>query len=861
MVAAPPPRGRGSGGAERAPGGPPGLAAWHLPPSTRDAAAGGVARDGTELDAEAALADAEALLGAGGVRELPEARSASVPSGLSPIGSPSTAGGSRANSEAAVAVAGAAPAPAPAARLSSADGEDTAIAVGQAEQLAAAASRSPSPATAHAEVEGGQAANLTVNAGPLMRAGNGSWASPEDVEEAEAKAEVDAALAKAAAEEAAEKGGQQAEEKAALGHPGDDETEPEAGDMKNQEDDLESRVAKETKSKALAEMLGGIRVELYKVRHSLDALKKDVQDGIRVEPVDPAEHSVYPLSTCMQCILGLTALYFLVYMAMAICKVLTEIFVLGENTTVELSLQGACDTVFYAPMLCVLFLGAQLRATQISQGERGPPATMELAMQACSWSVLVQTVLVLAIPAFTGQAAEVCEDLVHAPHVESRATAGLLTLIRYSAMLGLYMGFSVVSAMVILMDAQTLGVSPVDLWDDPTTAQTEYAPEVSAAMCCTISLTLLFFAVYLCRAVLRSLLELSGAGTLPDSVHDHPSSARRWVESWEAAVRACTHATNLAPMVCILFMAAGIQALEQDPKNGRPQWWAEGCFYACAWAIYAQVLIVLAARLFGVDPNVGSTAVKALARGISKVEVDAAEDLRQLVLAEVTAAEKGVIYLRVAAMFLAFVSVSGVVLSVFVATSVKEDQPAPTVAPAMWCAITLACLYFAVYLVLFLTHATAMITFQVARLSDERVERVFCVVRVIRMAEYTVKLCPMTAILWVAARMRALHLSDYRGSVQCWAQDAMYVATFALVLQLLVVLGASALSPRVEVDEVGSPISRNMKYLPGKAFLEAMKAASFVALYGGVLLVGVSVLTIRPETAGCPRHGFFPLVA
>merc|ERR1719277_2591661 len=118
----------------------------------------------------------------------------------------------------------------------------------------------------------------------------------------------------------------------------------------------------------------------------------------------------------------------------------------------------------------------------------------------------------------------------------------------------------------------------------------------------------------------------------------------------------------------------------------------------------------------------------------------------------------------------------------------------------------------------------------------------------------------MTAILCLAVRERALDLSDYMGSPQCWAQDAMYATTAALLLQLLLVLMGGTLSRGVGVDEAGSPVARGMKYVPGKVALEATRAAAFLALYGGLAVIGASVLTIRPETAGCLRRGFHPLV-
>merc|ERR1719291_633356 len=170
-------------------------------------------------------------------------------------------------------------------------------------------------------------------------------------------------------------------------------------------------------------------------------------------------------------------------------------------------------------------------------------------------------------------------------------------------------------------------------------------------------------------------------------------------------------------------------------------------------------------------------------------------------------------------------------------------------------------MYFVVYLALFVVQATAMVIFNfAATISHDRIESLLRTVRIFKMGECTVRLYPMVALLFLGARMRALHLSDYQGSPQCWAQNAMYAATFALMVQLLVILAAGTVSKKVGVGPDGSPVTKGMVYVPGRVFLEVIKVVSFVALYGGILLVGASVLSIRPEIAGCPWRGFQPLL-
>jgi len=679
----------------------------------------------------------------------------------------------------------------------------------------------------------------------------------KDVDEEEVKREVDAELAK---EDAFEKGEEAEREAKAV--PSDavkkDDVEKALDEKWDKTKSLQKEIADQTHSKALSEMLTRVRMDTYMIRQKIDILEREISDGVTLEEADPADKLVFPLSVCMQCILMLTVQYFIVYTVLAASKVFIDCFSLGECTTLEMALQGACDTVFYAPMLCVLFLGAQLRASQISQGRKDPPEIAEIAMQVCCWSVLVQTLLVLSIPLFTGKAAMVGEEGIVMPTTDDRAMAGLLSLIRYTAMAGLYVGFTIVCIVAMLMDARMLEVHPVDIWDDPTTAETEYAPHLSVAMRCTIVLTQLFFLLYLLHAVLSSIVQFVGNAGLPDTIHRPPRSfARRWVLKWERCLKACTQSVSVAPMVCTLLMAARMRALELNPKDGKPEWWAEKLFYVVVGAIIVQVVLVFLSAGAGMESKV-IFFNGAIARGSPN---DDGKDLEELACAEASGLELMVMMLQSLVLFVAYGAVLGVVWSILVARDVAEGAPPAPITPTMLCVLILSAMYFFIHIGLFLASAVAACIFSFATtVTHERVESVLRMVHLFKLAEYTVKLCPMMAVLCLGVRERALNLSAYQGSPQCWAQDAMYVATFALLLQLLLVLIGGTFSPGVGVDESGSPVTRGMKYVPGMVALEAAKALAFVALYGGLALVAVSVLVIRPETAGCEARGFRPLV-
>merc|ERR1719298_342591 len=55
-------------------------------------------------------------------------------------------------------------------------------------------------------------------------------------------------------------------------------------------------------------------------------------------------------------------------------------------------------------------------------------------------------------------------------------------------------------------------------------------------------------------------------------------------------------------------------------------------------------------------------------------------------------------------------------------------------------------------------------------------------------AQKTVMFCPMLAILFIGVRMRALQITDQKGAPQGWAQQGMFLCTYSLMAQVLMVL-------------------------------------------------------------------------
>lgn len=176
-------------------------------------------------------------------------------------------------------------------------------------------------------------------------------------------------------------------------------------------------------------------------------------------------------------------------------------------------------------------------------------------------------------------------------------------------------------------------------------------------------------------------------------------------------------------------------------------------------------------------------------------------------------------------------------LAVTFAVAWSRFDPDP-LAPTLRCVVALSLAYFLVFLAIFFSEDCGLKCCNAANALGS-----------------TVKVAPMLAVLFLAARMRAWQLS-HGGSPQCWAQDAMYFATGALLVQVFLVLIVCATNRDVDVDGLGALVNmHNMRYAPGRFTSGLLQFLALLGLYGGCVVVVLSILTIRPETANCGEDG------
>merc|ERR1719152_1118192 len=475
--------------------------------------------------------------------------------------------------------------------------------------------------------------------------------------------------------------------------------------------------------------------------HGEQAFLQADDNPMQKVPVVGNQFKVNPVSTSMQCVISLTIQYMLVYTALALARTAAKSMGVDYGKTPILGiLNTAVLTVNFAPMLAILFLACRMRVTWLTQGKGNPPEDVQVAMYCATYAVLAMTLVVCVIPIFTGKVFGVDVKTGDIPSdakpFEQPIIAGCFTALKFLIMLGLYAGALVVVYGIINFEP------PKGTWPG------DVVPPVSPAVQCVMILSCQYFAVY-------------GAIQVCKSVEEWLSFKNQFLHTLQEACSTATLSMNFAPMLAILFIGARMRALQMDPVHGHPQTWAQNCFFMCTYALMAQTLLCIAIPII-----LGGTAKP------GDVEGDMVYDVPNKGLGSILTV------VRFAITFCIYIGFSCVIYSIFVIEHPAGPQYTPPISVTMQCVINLTVQYFTVYLLLWIGQtAKDFLGWELRRVSE-----------LMENAKATIAFCPMLAILFVGTRMRALLITNNRGAPQGWVQDGMYMASWAVLVQFLMVL-------------------------------------------------------------------------
>jgi len=535
-------------------------------------------------------------------------------------------------------------------------------------------------------------------------------------------------------------------------------------------------------------------------------------EGVKQVPVVGSKFETNQgVPTAMQCVVSLTIQFMLIYTALALCRMGADAFGLKyDNLPIQKILQTASLTVAFAPMLAILFLAFRMRVNQLTKNRGNPPVWAQICMYFCTYAVLLMTLIVCVIPLFTGETIGVDPKTGDIPQdtqpFTSQACAIAFTVLKYLILLMLYGGSLAVVYGIITF------VPPAGTW--PEGKKFPVAPAVQ----CTIILACQYFLVYGGIQVARTWTQFVGV-------------AANFTSKAENALMTATASMNFAPMLAVLFIGARMRALNMDPINGNPQKWAQNCFFMCTYALLAQTILSVAV------PLVLQGDVKA-----GKVEGDMEYEVENKMLGSILAIGRYVMMICI------YVGVGCVIYSIFTIEHPKGPEYTIPISPTMQCVINLTFQFFFVYIWIWAAITVKEFTGFEWALLTQTMEN----------CKGVVMFCPMLAILFVGTRMYALQITDNKGAPQGWVQDGMYMATWSLLIQFVMVLVTPcATGEPAQVDEDG-----NIKWEPDNKILfyavVIIRWLGFILLYGGIIAVITGLYTMTPETAN--GRGAVPLV-
>merc|ERR1719426_499414 len=279
----------------------------------------------------------------------------------------------------------------------------------------------------------------------------------------------------------------------------------------------------------------------------------------------PANGQWRPMAPAVGATVTLTVMFFCVYAGVAVLRTFAQLTGRTDSFTIENALLAATAAMNFAPMLSILFLAARMRALQMDPVNGSPQAWAQTCFYMCSYAVLFQTILSVAVPVVMG--GEVKKGTTEGDmeyKVENKHIGMCLTAGRYIIMLSIYLGFTAV----------VVSIFPLSHPDGE-----QYTPPISPTVQCVMCLTFQFFFIYLLVWACITLREWTGMEwkLLTDTM-----------ESCQGTVAFC-------PMLSILFVGTRMRALQMTNNKGAPQGWAQDGMYLATWSIFLQFWMVVIA--------------------------------------------------------------------------------------------------------------------------------------------------------------------------------------------------------------------------------------------------------------------------
>lgn len=554
-------------------------------------------------------------------------------------------------------------------------------------------------------------------------------------------------------------------------------------------------------------------------------------------------HAV-PVAPALLCIAALTIVFFSIFLAAVIArlaKILSK--TVGTMPTkmnsVEDYIAQAADAMCMAPMLCVLMILARLRATELDPATGEPVQWAKGCMYGATVALFARVVLQVirfSHPRLPQEARD---------RSESGVWPAALCCVRVVCPLVLY---GCVSAIIISLFV-----------NGPRTSSERHP--LSPAMACVVALTMTYFVESLAVEVSYEFKERRKAHKPEANGSKTQGSAELLTQAMSARPATTTEpqpsgaisgdaqdqvgSPRSIPMFCVLLVGIILRSVQLGLK---PPYWACAAMIASTILIMGQAAYETTAYFIkpwsSAPPTLGPLSKAsasepdcahameggdAAAGAPSKTNED--RRLRQTLNTTITicnSAAIGLLHIGVAltlvSVFTMEVVAGGYSLDALVPDSevTNHIRPVRPVSTAMRCVTLLTLIYFAVNLAL---AAWGLACIGSKHIHGQR-EQIFTGLR------RSLAFAPMLCVMMVGVRLRAMQLKIR--DPQLWAQQAMYVATFAVIVQV-----ACSVVPLQGEDDEG-PLGADGSHALGKLLAILVLTLRYVAsalLYGAVAVL------------------------
>jgi len=291
-------------------------------------------------------------------------------------------------------------------------------------------------------------------------------------------------------------------------------------------------------------------------------------------PTGTWEGEVPALSPAVACTVTLASTFFLVYFLHAVSVTYRQI-TKSDNSKFEASMENAANTLALAPMLCVLFLGARMRALQMDPVGGNPQSWAQNCFYAVSSALVLQACMSVILP-FIIAGTESKKTALPEGDVEYTMPEGtnwmlvkVITFIRWFIMISVYVGGVAVVCSVFTIEHPD---------------GKEHTPAISPTMLCVTNLAFQYFLIYFLLWVVFTAKDLGATWGFLDKAAEAVESAKSTVQ--------------FAPMLCVLFIATRMRALQITDNKGAPQGWVQDGMYLASWSILIQFVMCLLMPIF-----------------------------------------------------------------------------------------------------------------------------------------------------------------------------------------------------------------------------------------------------------------------